>query len=142
MSLSTEPGILLFAHGSRDPLWRQPFETILARVTASHRGPVTLAFLEHMQPDFMASCDEMVKQGIVNIRVVPLFLAAGGHVRQCIPDLTVLAKAKHPGVTFEVAPPLGDDPSVIDALVQFSLGTGANSRAPRATEPRPETHHV
>jgi len=45
-------GVLMFAHGARDPRWAAPFEQIVARVrTARPEQPVRVAFLELMQPD-------------------------------------------------------------------------------------------
>ena len=35
LSHSRKPGIALFAHGSRDPLWRAPMEAVRQRITAS-----------------------------------------------------------------------------------------------------------
>ena len=44
-------GILLFAHGARDPAWARPFETIAARMREAAGGrPVALAYLELMEP--------------------------------------------------------------------------------------------
>jgi len=44
-------GLILFAHGARDPRWALPFEAVAARVRAQRPGvPVRLAFLEFMAP--------------------------------------------------------------------------------------------
>lgn len=115
-------GILLFAHGSRDPVWRAPFERVLTRVSHAHPGPVALGFLEHMHPDFMQVSEELIGHGATRIRVVPLFLAAGGHVRQCIPELIDQARIAYPSVQFESTPPLGESERVIDVLTDIALG--------------------
>lgn len=116
-------GILLFAHGSRDPVWRAPFERVLSRVSEIHPGPVALAFLEHMRPDFMQVTEDLTAQGATRIRVVPLFLAAGGHVRQCIPDLIEQARGAYPSVLFECTAPLGENERIIDALTDIALNS-------------------
>ena len=41
-------GIVLFAHGSRDPEWAQPFERIAAELRDEFL--VELAYLERMKP--------------------------------------------------------------------------------------------
>ncbi len=56
-------GILLFAHGSRDPNWKRPFESILAQTQEQASGPVALAFLESMQPDFAQGIASLVGNG-------------------------------------------------------------------------------
>ena len=51
-------GLILFAHGARDPRWAEPFEAIAAAVRA--RAPsvdVRLAFLELMAPDLPTVAD-------------------------------------------------------------------------------------
>ena len=113
--------IVLFAHGSRDASWRAPFEAILNEVTARHDGPVALAFLEHMTPDFSETVSNLVALGATQIRVVPLFLAAGGHIRSCLPRLVSQAQSDHDNVHFSVLPPLGDSPVLIRAFADFAL---------------------
>ncbi|MFY7857790.1 MAG: sirohydrochlorin chelatase, partial [Rubrivivax sp.] len=44
-------GLILFAHGARDPRWSAPFEAVAAQVRAQRPGlSVRLAFLEFMSP--------------------------------------------------------------------------------------------
>lgn len=117
----TQTGILLFAHGSRDALWRTPFTAIRKKVIDQHDGPVSLAFLEHMRPNFIETVDDLVQNGASTIRVVPLFLAAGGHVRGCIPKLLEQAKQQHPTVTFTVLSPLGESETLLNAFADFAM---------------------
>ncbi len=80
-------GIIMLAHGSRDPQWVAPFEQIRAAV--ERRRPecaVALAYLEHSVPDFLGAVDDLVARGATLVEVVPLFLGAGGHVRNDVPQ--------------------------------------------------------
>ena len=43
-------GIVLFAHGSRDPEWARPFEALAATLSGKVDASVKLAYLELMQP--------------------------------------------------------------------------------------------
>ena len=58
-------GILLFAHGARDPNWAIPFEAVSARLrsrssAAGAQAPeVSLAFLEFMSPDIATAGDDL-----------------------------------------------------------------------------------
>ncbi len=117
----SDTAILLFAHGSRDATWRTPFEAILAQVRSRHDGLAELAFLEHMTPSFGDVVSRLVGQGATEIRVVPLFLAAGGHIRSCLPQLVSQAQSDHDNVRFSVLPPLGDSPVLIRAFADFAL---------------------
>lgn len=109
-------GTLLLAHGSRDPQWRSPFEQVLEQTRALGVGPVGLCFLESMTPDFQSGVDELVQQGVNHLRVVPLFLAAGGHVRQDLPRLAEEAQRRHPALTIALGTPIGEEPEIQKAI--------------------------
>jgi len=94
---SYDTGLLLFAHGARDPQWARPFQAVAERCRAV-RGDdrVALAFLEFMTPDLVAGGRALVAAGCTAVEVVPLFLGAGGHVRKDIPVLMARLQADHP----------------------------------------------
>ena len=59
----TKDGILLFAHGARDPAWAQPFEATerALRARAQAQGAdVALAFLEFMSPTLLEAGAQLV----------------------------------------------------------------------------------
>jgi len=56
----------------------------------------------------------LVAKGALSIRVIPLFLGAGGHVKQDLPKL--LAEAKRPEITLVLEKPIGEQPEVIEAI--------------------------
>src|SRR5215831_7041888 len=95
-------GLILFAHGARDPGWAEPFETLAARVRAlAPDTPVRLAFLELMTPDLGAAAAELIASGAQSIRIVPIFLGPGGHLRRDLPQRVAALRDKHLGVSFE-----------------------------------------
>jgi len=101
------------AHGSRDPEWSRPFERLAAAL--EKRLPavaVALSYLEH-GPSLEEACAALVAKGVGSIRVVPLFLGAGGHVKQDIPKLVAAA---NPPVPVTVDPPIGEQAALIDAI--------------------------
>jgi sirohydrochlorin cobaltochelatase len=53
-------------------------------------------------------------KGALNIRVIPLFLGAGGHVKQDLPKL--VAEAKRADVNLVLEKPIGEQPEVIEAI--------------------------
>ena len=116
----TASALILFAHGARDPRWAAPFEDVLARVRAQvpERDPV-LAFLELMSPDLASAIDAQVARGHASIRIVPLFLGRGGHLRNDLPKLVDAARHRHPGIAIEVAMPAGEADAVIEALARY-----------------------
>jgi sirohydrochlorin cobaltochelatase len=107
-------GIVLLGHGSRDPEWSQPFEKIA--VSVGKRLPavaVALAYLEH-GPSLEEAVTALAAKGALSIRVVPLFLGTGGHVKDDLPKL--VAQAKRPEIQLVLEKPIGEQPDVIEAL--------------------------
>jgi sirohydrochlorin cobaltochelatase len=107
-------GLVLFAHGSRDPEWARPFE----RIAASLRDKlpavaVGLAFLEH-GPSLEEVVAALVAKGAGSIRVVPLFLGQGGHVKEDLPRLA--ADAARADVKIFVDKPIGEQPEIVEAI--------------------------
>jgi sirohydrochlorin cobaltochelatase len=116
---STPSGILLFAHGARDPAWAQPFEAAAQALTrrAQAEGQlVSLAFLEFMPPNIIDAGTDLVQRGCQRITVVPLFLGAGGHVRKDLPRLMGELAEQHPSVQWSLSAAVGETDTVINAL--------------------------
>jgi sirohydrochlorin cobaltochelatase len=109
-------GIVLFAHGSRDRDWARPFEQLAASVSSKVDAPVRLAYLELMQPSLDDAIGSLVREGVTLIRVVPVFLGAGGHVKNDLPKLLASARSQHPKVVIELEAPIGEQPAVLDAI--------------------------
>jgi len=110
-------GLILFAHGARDPRWAQPFEAVAAQVRANRPGAaVRLAFLEFMAPDIASAAADLVAAGCTSVAVVPLFLGAGGHIRKDLPLLLDTLRERHAGVAFTLHPVIGETAVVIEAM--------------------------
>ena len=109
-------GIILFAHGSREPQWARPFETLAEVLSRKCGGPVRLAYLELMQPSLGDAVAALASEGVQKIRVVPVFLAAGRHLREDLPRLAAQAREKFPGLEIQVEPPIGERASVVEAI--------------------------
>ena len=107
-------GIVLFAHGSRDASWAKPFEDIAAQLSAEFS--VRLAYLEQMKPTLHEAIASLAAEGVRSIRVVPLFLGAGGHVKDDLPPLVSAARAAHPGLAITLEDPIGERPEVLVAI--------------------------
>lgn len=113
-------GLILFAHGARDLGWAEPFELLAAKVRGRAPGQsVRLAFLESMQPDLSHAAAELIGSGVTAIRIVPVFLGRGGHLRRDVPALVEELRALHPGIAIDCAPPAGEDEGVLDALAAY-----------------------
>ena len=117
-------GLLLFAHGSRDARWAEPFEAIAAQARASEPAwTVQLAFLELMKPNLLDAGAELAAAGCDRVDVVPLFLGAGGHVRGDLPALLARLRAAHPDTNWQLQPAIGERDSVIKAMAAAAVTT-------------------
>ena len=119
---SAERALVLFAHGSRDPLWHRPIQAvaqaILARSPSTH---VACAYLELSQPDLVQVTAELAAQGVRHITVIPMFLGVGKHAREDLPVLVAQLQADYPGLVFQLTPAVGEDAQVIDMLASVAL---------------------
>ncbi|MET0541459.1 MAG: CbiX/SirB N-terminal domain-containing protein [Variovorax sp.] len=123
--MSGERGILLFAHGSRDARWREPVEAVARRVAEQDAASqVACAYLELIEPDLPTAAARMVANGARSVRVVPLFLGMGKHVREDLPRLLETLRAAHPEVAFELQKAVGEDPRLIDLMARLALAEG------------------
>ena len=115
-------GLVLLAHGARDPAWAAPFEAIAARVrTRAPEAAVRLAFLELMQPPLADVGVELAGLGCTRVDVVPVFLGGGGHVRRDVPAQLESLRAAHPDIVWTLHGALGETPHVIAALADAAL---------------------
>jgi sirohydrochlorin cobaltochelatase len=115
-------GLVLFGHGSRDPLWRLPMDAVAARLAS--RAPairVVCAFLEFGEPDLAGAMKQLVAQGIRQVRVVPMFLGAGKHVREDLPALVDRLRTTYPDCGLILQSPVGDDARLIESLAEICL---------------------
>ena len=124
--MTQETGILLFAHGARDPAWARPFEAVASTLRPQMPpGRVALAFLEFMTPGMAEAGDALVAAGCTRVVVVPLFLGAGGHVRKDVPALMAELQSRHAGTTWTLAPSIGESALLVQAMADIALQSAA-----------------
>ena len=113
--------IVLFAHGSRDPLWRAPMEAVAARIAQQHPDrPVACAYLELCPPTLPDAVAQLAAQGAREVTVVPMFLGTGKHAREDLPVLVQQLRARHPSVCFAVQPAVGEDPRMTALMAEIA----------------------
>jgi sirohydrochlorin cobaltochelatase len=117
-------GIVLFAHGSRDPEWMRPFEAIAAAVAKKLPSvAVALGCLEH-GPSLDEAVSALAAKGALSIRVVPVFLGQGGHVKADLPKLIAQVGAEHPQQKRSLDRIIGEQPAVIEAIAGAIAAAG------------------
>lgn len=113
--------LILFGHGARDPLWAQPLERIRAAVLARDPGcRVELAFLEYLAPSLEDCVACLVAAGYRELRVLPVFIAQGGHLKREVPLMIASLQERFPAVTIVLLPVVGEADGVIAAIADLA----------------------
>ena len=116
----TDSAIVLFAHGARDAQWAEPFRKMQNMVREKKPGvPVELAFLELMQPSLDQAVADLAARGIMNISVIPLFMAQGGHLKEDLPFKLTEIRRRYPTVSFRISPPIGEAQAILAAIADW-----------------------
>ena len=120
-------GIVLFAHGSRDPLWRAPMEAVRQQIEAqSAAAAVRCAYLELCAPSLPDVVQELLAESashsthITHITVVPMFLGTGKHAREDLPVLVQALRNAHPSVQFHIQPAIGENPRMTALMAEIA----------------------
>ena len=123
----TQSSLILFAHGSRDPLWRAPLEKLASAVgEAMPEKKVRCAYLELCEPSLPAVVAAMVSEGIEDIKILPMFFGVGVHARQDLPALIADLSKQYPLVRLSCEAAVGEHPAMTTAIV--SIATASQSR--------------
>jgi sirohydrochlorin cobaltochelatase len=115
-------GIILLAHGSRDPQWRDPIEAVAAQVRIREPGtPVSCAYLELCPPSLPDAATNLIAAGARQIRIFPLFFGMGKHAREDLPLLVEDIRIAHPGVEVELLPAAGEHGDLTALMASIAL---------------------
>jgi len=116
--------LVLFAHGARAASWAAPFERLRDLVQAQMPGvPVSLAFLELMEPRLPAHVASLAAQGVTGLTIVPVFLGQGGHLLRDLPLMVDQLRAELPQLEIGVAGAVGEDPGVLKAMTDYCVAS-------------------
>jgi sirohydrochlorin cobaltochelatase len=109
--------LILLAHGSHDPDWCAPFIDLASGLG---HDQVRLAFMEMATPTLATVAQALLTQypDTQRLDVLPLFMAAGGHLRHDVPRLLQTLTEQYPHVTCTMLPPVGQHPKVVAAITQ------------------------
>ena len=122
MIAPTRTSIILLAHGSRAPAVVSEL-ALLAAQTHVEGATVRYAFLQLCAPLLPTIIDQEADAGSTQIVVLPVFLTAGRHVQDDIPQEIRAAQLRWPAVHLEVTPHMGAASGLAALLSQHVLNT-------------------
>lgn len=119
---------ILLAHGSADARWRAPFGQLLEQIRQgldSGAARLELAYMELAEPSLADQIRALAADGVSHIDVLPLFFAAGRHLRKDVPAMLTalqaeLASEGH-NISLQLHSPVGLEPEVAAAISQVVL---------------------
>jgi sirohydrochlorin cobaltochelatase len=115
--------LILFAHGARDPRWAQPFQRLQAIIREQRpQARVELGFLELMSPRLPELVEQLLQEGLAEMTIVPVFFGQGGHLLRDLPAMVSELREAHPDLQLDVAPAVGEDAQVLQAIARYCLG--------------------
>ena len=79
---------------------------------------IVLAFLELMQPSLQACAASLHGEGVRSLRVVPVFLGMGGHLKDDLPKIVAEIRAAYSDMEINVEAPIGEQPGIIAAIAR------------------------
>ncbi len=125
-----QDALILLAHGSRDPRWRAPFDELATSLATRLTVPLRLAYMELCEPSLEQVAADLATAGCRHAEILPLFFAAGRHLREDVPGQLDALRIRHPTLTLELLAPVGEHPAFVDALAGIIERGAASSGRP------------
>lgn len=120
---------LLVTHGSRDIRPQIAIDQLRDRIEQRLSVPVGAAVLECAPTELHEQIEEFSRQheNLSEIKIVPLFLLPGVHVKEDIPEQIAIARSNL-NTKLEVLPHLGSHPGMIEVLSERISQVPADAR--------------
>ena len=113
---SSDPGLLIVGHGSRDPRGAGEFHELVSLVRDRVPVPVEGGFIELSRPPISECVNRLKGSGAREISAVPLMLLAAGHAKDDVPATLVREKMTHPDLDFHYGRALGIRPELLELM--------------------------
>ncbi len=112
-------GVLIFTHGSRVKEGNDMMFALVEKLRRRYKTDlIEPCFMELGKPLIPVAIRKLVRQGCTHIFGYALFLVPGSHFKEDIPFIFEQTLKKHPGITWEVSPPMMSDPLMVDFVAK------------------------
>ena len=127
--VSDSHGIILLAHGSRDPLWRGPIEAVRMHIQQTQPLlPVRCAYLELCAPSLKEAVQELAAMELRHVAIVPMFVGAGRHVREDLPSMVQDLGRQIPHMQLTLHSPIGEDARMTTLMAHIAIEAAARQQ--------------
>lgn len=113
-------GLFILAHGSRSEDSNIQLKEVVENLRLKGKEDFTsigYGSMEMAEPGFRDGIDELAKDNLEEIIIVPLFLFKGNHIKKDIPRILEEIKEKHSNIKFTLKEPIGTDSRIIGILL-------------------------
>lgn len=114
MTHSDNSAVILLAHGSSDPNWQATFEA-LSRPSCEALPRAVVGYMELCEPSLEQQIARFKQAGACHIKIVPLFLARGRHLRQDVPAMLADYESQY-DISLELTDPIGEHPALAESI--------------------------
>ena len=117
--MQRKTGVLIFTHGSRVKEGNDMMLALVEKLRRRYKTDlIEPCFMELGKPLIPVAIRKLVRQGCTHIFGYAFFLVPGSHLKEDIPFIFEQTLKKHPGVTWEVSPPMMSDPMMVDFVAK------------------------
>jgi sirohydrochlorin cobaltochelatase len=117
--MQRKTGVVIFTHGSR---LKAGNDTMLALVKRLRdrlgTDLIEPCFMELGKPPIPVAIKRLLKKGCNHIYGYAFFLVPGSHLSEDIPFIFAQTLKKFPDVTWELSPPMLDDPAMLEFVAR------------------------
>ena len=116
--------MILMAHGSRSVEANDDLRWLADRIRErGEHDQVVAAFLELAEPSIPDASRAAVGLGAEHVVLMPVFLSAGVHVQRDLTKFRDDLRVEFPTVAFDLMPPIGRHPMLIDIILDRAVET-------------------
>jgi len=109
--------LIMLAHGSSNPSWSDAFFEMTEGVRSKFPA-ADLAFMELSTPTLHETCRKASSDGYTKIRVLPLFLSTGRHLKKDVP-LMIEQLSDELKLDIQLLDAIGEQPRLRSAIVDI-----------------------
>ena len=114
--------ILLLAHGSKDPEWKQHFLMLKSEIKdMCDHSEVFLSFFELERPTLEQLIEQLIKKGKRKFFICPVLLANGFHLKKDLPDRIESIKKKYANLEIKCGTSLIEQPLIRKSIAETIL---------------------
>jgi sirohydrochlorin ferrochelatase len=112
--MKRKTGVLIFTHGSRLKAGNEVMLCLVEQLRQKlGTDLIEPCFMELGKPSIPVAIKRLVKKGCNHIYGYAFFLVPGSHLSEDIPFIFEQTLKKFPGVTWELSPPMLEDPAML-----------------------------